>query len=199
LQPFLALITPLGGDTQPPVGGGTPPGIWGPTDPRPTHPIAGWNPGTGTWPQPPYPDQGLPPFPSHPIVIPPGGQSPPRPDQSLPPFPTNPIVIPPGGAWPGSPPLVIWGPGDPRPQPPIAGIGPGGGFPGEGQPPGGGQKPPGFAGNLPAQDPTGSGWVYAFVPGYGWMWCQVPKPPTTEGPDQPHPDQTLPGDLEGEA
>ena len=40
-------------------GGGSPPGrpvpqpplgIWGPTDPRPTHPIAGWNPGTGTFP-----------------------------------------------------------------------------------------------------------------------------------------------------
>ncbi len=29
---------------QPPLG------IWGPTDPRPTLPIAGWNPGTGTWP-----------------------------------------------------------------------------------------------------------------------------------------------------
>jgi len=31
---------------QPPLG------IWGPSDPRPTLPIAGWNPGTGAW--PPY-------------------------------------------------------------------------------------------------------------------------------------------------
>jgi len=37
---------------QPPGGGGGE-GIWGPTDPRPTNPIAGWNPDTGTWPEPP--------------------------------------------------------------------------------------------------------------------------------------------------
>jgi hypothetical protein len=35
-----------------------------------------------------------------------------------------------------------------------------------------------FAGQLPTQDPSGSGWVYAFVPGYGWMWCKVPQAPT---------------------
>jgi hypothetical protein len=51
-------------------GGGQPPGYWGPTDPRPTNPIV--NPGNPAWPGgPPRPDQGLPPFPSHPIVIPP--------------------------------------------------------------------------------------------------------------------------------
>lgn len=54
--------------------GGPPLGIWGPTDPRPTHPIAGWDPGSGTWPQPPQP-----PYPSHPIYNPggPPGSSPP--------------------------------------------------------------------------------------------------------------------------
>lgn len=36
-----------GGPAQPPLG------MWGPSDPRPTNPIAGWNPGTGTWPTPP--------------------------------------------------------------------------------------------------------------------------------------------------
>ena len=134
-QPFLALITPLGGSIeQPPQ---QPPGIWGPTDPRPTHPIAGWNPSTGGWPQPPrppgypshpiywpnpYPDQGLPgnqPYPDQGL---PGNQpypdqglpgSQPRPDQGLPPFPAHPIVIPPGGVWPEPPegervPKVEW-------------------------------------------------------------------------------------------
>ena len=31
--------------------------IWGPGDPRPTLPIAGWNPGTGAWPEPPEPTE----------------------------------------------------------------------------------------------------------------------------------------------
>ena len=31
--------------------------IWGPSDPRPTLPIAGWDPGSGTWPDRPPPDQ----------------------------------------------------------------------------------------------------------------------------------------------
>lgn len=64
--------------------------IWGPGDPRPTLPIAGWNPGSGTWPIPPAPEQ------------PPdgywgaGGG-----------MPTNPIAEPP------------WGWGNPAPQPPV--------------------------------------------------------------------------------
>jgi hypothetical protein len=33
--------------------------IWGPGDPRPTLPIAGWNPGTGAWPTPPGPPPGI--------------------------------------------------------------------------------------------------------------------------------------------
>ena len=36
---------------QPPLG------FWGPNDPRPTNPIAGWNPGTGTWPDVPPPTE----------------------------------------------------------------------------------------------------------------------------------------------
>ena len=43
-----------GPEPEPPLG------IWGPTDPRPTHPIAGWNPGTGTWPEVPPALPGLP-------------------------------------------------------------------------------------------------------------------------------------------
>jgi hypothetical protein len=35
---------------QPPFPGQPPLVIWGPGDPRPTLPIAGWDPGTGTWP-----------------------------------------------------------------------------------------------------------------------------------------------------
>ncbi len=64
--------------------------IWGPGDPRPTLPIAGWNPGTGAWPTPPEPTN------------PPDG------------FwgagsgmPTNPIAEPP------------WGWGNPAPVPPV--------------------------------------------------------------------------------
>lgn len=116
---FLALITPIGntGPVDPgyfppgvgpgqPGGPGQPPGIWGPTDPRPTHPIAGWDPGSGTWPQPPQ---------QPPLVI--WGPGDPR--------PTNPISgMGPGGNFPGGgggqPPLGFWGPNDPRPTPPIA-------------------------------------------------------------------------------
>ena len=44
-------ITPI---EKPPEGELPPLVIWGPGDPRPTLPIAGWNPGTGQWPdQPP--------------------------------------------------------------------------------------------------------------------------------------------------
>ena len=94
-QPFLALITPLGGGGGPVDPGYSPPwatptppqpplGIWGPTDPRPTNPIAG--PGRP-------PGWGMANDPGYGVPIPP------------------------------SPPLVIWGPGDPRPTQPIAGPG----------------------------------------------------------------------------
>lgn len=159
-QPFLALITPIGSEVPP-----LPPlGTWGPTDPRPTNPIAGWNPGTGTFPpyQPPYVDNTLPLHPFHPIVVPPGGAwpSPPQPPLgfwgpgTLPLHPFNPIVVPPGGTWPSVPGTV----------PPTA---------------------TGHPGQLPASDPSGSGWVFCFVPGYGWMWAQVPPPPATAKPVPP--------------
>ena len=106
-QPFLALITPLtGGEpgvpTHPIAPGGPPLGIWGPTDPRPTHPIA---PGG----LPPYPDQGLPPHVSLPIVLPPIEEPPPG-------TPSHPIVIPPG--TPGYPSHPIYRP-DVKPEHPI--------------------------------------------------------------------------------
>ena len=94
MQPFLALITPIGNTEQPPLG------IWGPNDPRPSNPIAGMGPGGN--------------FPGAPAT-PPGywGPNDPR--------PSNPIAgMRPDGTFPdGAPPLVIWGPGDPRPTPPI--------------------------------------------------------------------------------
>ena len=79
-------ITPsdTGGGEQPPLV------IWGPGDPRPTLPIAGWNPGTGTWPD-------RPPDPSPPLVI--WGPGDPR--------PSLPIAEPP------------WGWGNPAPVPPV--------------------------------------------------------------------------------
>jgi hypothetical protein len=44
MAPFLALITPVGGETSPPQ---PPLGMWGPNDPRPSNPIAG--PGRPPW------------------------------------------------------------------------------------------------------------------------------------------------------
>ena len=106
-QPFLAMITPLGGGGQPPYPSQGP-GF-------PTHPIV--VPPGGAWPQPPYPSQG-PGFPTNPIVVPPGGtwpdQPPVYPSQG-PGFPTNPIQLPP---WAGSP-------QPPWPQPPYPSQGPG--------------------------------------------------------------------------
>jgi hypothetical protein len=80
---------------QPPEGGGGPGGgppliIWGPGDPRPTLPISGWNPGTGTWPDPP-----------------PVAELPPSIWGPTDPRPTVPIAEPP------------WGWGNPAPKPPV--------------------------------------------------------------------------------
>jgi hypothetical protein len=97
---FLVQGVPFEPPAQPPLG------IWGPSDPRPTNPIAGWNPGTGTF--PPMPPLGF------------WGPNDPR--------PTNPIAgwDPAHGTWPiPQPPLGMWGPGDPRPTNPIAGWDPG--------------------------------------------------------------------------
>jgi hypothetical protein len=170
--------------------------------PHPSHPIY-WPPGTR-------------PHPSHPIWRPDlgiwgGPWLPPYVDAGLPPFPTHLPVVPPGGVWPTppSPPLGTWGgAGEPFPTPPIAGPGrpPNWGMandPGYGIEEGG--KPAGPGGvpiQLPGQDPSGGGWVYAYVPGYGWMWIRVSgapgsgtEPPTTPPgytpPGVPHPEHPI--------
>lgn len=122
MQPYLALITPLGSGGSPDQGlppGGV--GIW-PSPGHPAHPIApGGGGGVGIWPSPGHP--------AHPIAPggPPlgfwGGSGQPYPDQGLPGqppgiwpspgHPTHPIA--PGGRPPG-----IWGGGGmPVPTPPI--------------------------------------------------------------------------------
>jgi hypothetical protein len=179
-QPFLALITPLGGSEPPypstgpgfptnPIapGGTTPP--WGPgMTPQP--PVAGWGPGfpthpaapggrppLGMWgPGFPYPDQGLP------------GQQPGM-DNSLPGgkppmvwkpmFPVNPIA--PGGQ-PNPP--VVWYPEFPSNQP-----SPGGEQPEIGQ-------------GLPQQP---QGFILIWHPVYGGVLISASQPdqglPPTEG------------------
>jgi len=145
MKSFIALVTPFDPSLkpdqglpkpQPPTGGGSPPrpdqGLPGPQPtptppewmlPHPENPIY--------YPLPPgapvYPDQGLPGEQPHPDQGLPGSQprpdntlpgSQPKPDQGLPAFPSHPIVLPPdSGGWE---PVYIWGPGDPRPTPPIA-------------------------------------------------------------------------------
>ena len=118
-------------------------GIWGPTDPRPTPPIyipIGGTPETPNVPTHPIylpvypahpivlppgpPVEGGPPVPTHPIVLPPGEIVPAPPELSLPIYfpivPDNTLPdVPPGGGGEPQPPLVIWGPDDPRPTPPI--------------------------------------------------------------------------------
>lgn len=61
--------------------------------------------GDGVGGSPPRPDIGLPPFPSHPIVIPPDAIEPGVPTHPiyLPIYPSHPIVIPPDGLAPGVP------------------------------------------------------------------------------------------------
>ena len=179
MQPFLALITPIGnagggGPVDPGYsppwaqvpggGGGQPPGIWGPTDPRPTNPIAGWDPGSGTFPP------GRPPgVPTHPVY------NPPYPDNSLPgqqpgiwgptdPRPTPPIYIPPAGA---EPPLGIWGPTDPRP-----GLGPVAPQPHP-------EHPIVLPPDLPPTTPEGGRieWKTAWTPVTGWIVVGIPQEP----------------------
>jgi hypothetical protein len=99
-------------------GGGQPPGIWGPPGPWPTPPIAfppGWQGGQppGFW-GPNSPSIG------NPIANAPGvGHHPSWGDHPStgPGFPTPPIHIPPT-TLPDLP-NHIWGPTDPRPNPPI--------------------------------------------------------------------------------
>jgi len=132
-----------GGPAEPPPYPSQGPGF-------PTHPIAPGGKPPGIWGGPPlYPDQGLP------------GQ-PPFPSQG-PGFPTPPIYLPP--VQPGGPPLVIWGPGDPRPQPPIH-------LPPE--PPDVSPAPPGTSVKPP---PADGGWAYV----ERWGWGYFPGP-TDTGP-----------------
>lgn len=122
MQPFLALITPVGGGDTP-----QPPGIWGGGNvPMPTPPIYiippdAISPGVPTHPI------FIPVYPAHPIVIPPESIGPGVPTHPIvlpPPCPAHPIVIPPDAISPGVPahpivlpPTSIWGPTDPRPTP----------------------------------------------------------------------------------
>jgi hypothetical protein len=142
MQPFLALITPVGSE-----GGGppaSPPGIW-PSPGYPAHPIAPGGPPPGIWPSPGWPAHpiapggrppgiwgGAPSFPAHPIA--PGGQPPgiwggmpwPTPPIYLPPEsipglkPEHPIYIPPSSGVPGVPthPIVLPPPGSPPDEKP---------------------------------------------------------------------------------
>jgi hypothetical protein len=171
MKPFLAFITPIG-ET-------------GPVDPGYSPPWAQVPPGT-------IPGA----HPSHPIMLPGmpgwGGGGPVDPGYS-PPWarpPTGPVD--PGYSPPWARPPV--GPVDPGYSPPWAQPRPPvdpGYSPPWAQVPGGGGAPPKPGGvpiQLPGQDPTTGGWVYAYVPGYGWMWIKV-APPTsnTPGPTPPTP------------
>lgn len=162
MQPFLAMIIPVGGGPSGPVdpgygvgvppsqiwggrpgpgpGGGwvgNPPGIWGPTDPRP-----GW------W---------VPGAPGAPGYQPGGGLG--IWGGAGEPMPQPPIVIPPDA--PGKPPLVIWGGGNvPMPMPPIE-------LPGGGNPP-----------TDPGQPPQRLvEWRTAWTPQTGWIVVGIPQGP----------------------
>lgn len=152
MQPFLAMIIPVGG-SQPPLG------IWGPTDPRPTVPIAGPGrpPGWGMANDPGY-GVPLPPTQPPPLVI--WGPGDPR--------PTLPIAgwSPGSGTWPTpTPPPGTWGPGDPRPTLPIAGWDPSTGtWPKPELPP-----------TLPDVGPVD--WKAAWTPTTGWVVIGIPTGP----------------------
>jgi hypothetical protein len=105
---------------------------------------------------PTNPPPGFEPHPEHPIVLPPGGGPTPPPDA----HPEHPIVLPPQGP----PPLVIWGPGDPRPTLPIAGFLPDGTFPGD--------KPDNPAPGAPKFE-----WRTGWTEEHGWVVVGVPNFP----------------------
>jgi hypothetical protein len=168
MNPMLVVLIPLADTPIPPYPGSPPPlGIWGgANEPWPTPPIH--LPGVpgrppGIW------GGANEPWPTPPIHLPPTGGVP-----GQPPRPTHPIFYPPSPSHP-----IFYPPGTGPGQPPVT-------------PPGGSTPPPGGSvGQLPAQDPTAGGWVYAFVPGYGWMWINVASssggaaPPVTPPPTEP--------------
>jgi hypothetical protein len=132
-----------------------PPGIWGPTDPRPTHPIV--VPPGGNWPQPPQPPLGIwgptDPRPGWGLPTPQPPQFPNIPSQG-PGFPTHPIQLPPwAGGW------------QPRPDQGLPGGQP---YPDQG---------------LPGSQPR---------PDQGLPGSQ-PRPDNTLPGEQPYPDNALPG------
>jgi hypothetical protein len=221
MQPFLAMIVPMGGTGgSGPVDPGYSPPWARPTPPRPSNPIA--LPGDPWWGGggPVDPGYGIPggiPGTRPPI----GGVDPGWGNSWFDPRPSHPIYYPPPGPvdpgysppW-ARPPLGIWGPPQMppgfwgggmgpgvKPQPPFPGQGgpvdPGwsGGVgepgtrppegsvdPGWGVTPG---RPPQQGGvpiQLPGQNP-GGGWVYAYVPGYGWMWIKTAPPQATTKPN----------------
>lgn len=151
MQPFLAMIIPVSGDSQPPQ---PPLGIWGGANqPFPTPPIAN-APGIPGY-QPPRP----PGVPTHPIYYPPGIWG-----GANQPFPTPPIYLPPTG---GPPPLGIWGPTDPRP---------GYGLPGPQPHP---EHPIVLPPDLPPETPEGGKieWKTAWTPNTGWIVVGIPQEP----------------------
>lgn len=175
MQPFLAMIMPVGGGSGNYPDQGLPPGQGG----VPTHPIY----------MPPYPSQGLPPFPAHPIA-PGGGGQPPRPDQGLPPFPSQGL---PG--WQPYPDQGLPGGQGGRPSHPIyyppypdQGLPP---FPSQGLP---GQQPrpdqglppfpshpitlpPELPETLPDPDNRPIDWKTAWTPATGWVVVGIPTGP----------------------
>jgi len=217
-QAFLAMIIPVGSGgnypdntlpgPQPPFPGG---GGGGPVDPGYSPPWArppvdpGYSP---PWARP------QPPRPTHPIYYPPGSL--PHPDNTLP-GPQPPFPQPPLGIWgPPDMPPGFWGGGmgpgvkpqppfPGQPQPPTGPVDPGysppwaqvrppvdpGYSPPWAQVPGGGQppRPGGLPIQLPGQNPEGGGWVYAYVPGYGWMWIPVAETPIPPATTKPNPDE----------
>lgn len=91
--------------------------------------------------------------------------------------------VPPGGGGGGQPPLGIWGPNDPRPTNPIAGMGPGGNFPG-----GGPTDPP--LGMWGPNDPRPSQPIQ--LPPWAGGWQPIPSHPIV----LPPPGWTPPPEIE---
>jgi hypothetical protein len=187
MQPFFALVTPVGNGGSPshPIApGGPPPGYWGGAPlPTPTPPIY-YPPGVN-----------VPVFPTHPIA--PGGPPavvsppifyPPFPSTG-PGFPTNPIAPggPPPGYWGGAPlptptPPIYLPPGVNVPVFPTNPIAPGG------PPPGywGGVAPPQVGNPI-----SGGGYIVGWSPVYGYVVIPLggaqPIAPGGEGGVPTHP------------